>query len=480
MAAELKERAVKGVTWNLMERFGMQGITFILGIILARLLTPEDYGLIGMMVVFFAVADVFVKGGLGQAYVQKKTVTDLDATTIFYTNLIISVVLYIALWFAAPAISRFYEQPALIELTRAMGLIVIIHAFNVIQQAQVRRDLDFKRKTKITIIATLLSGLAGIGAALAGLGVWSLVLKNLSNALILTLGLWVTSAWRPTLNFSTRSFREMFVFGVWILGSNILQKVFENIYKLVIGKLFPPAQLGYFTQARIFQRIASEDMTMAVSSVAFPVFSQMQGNAARMRQAMNRFLTHSMMIIMPLMVTLAVVAEPFILLLLTDKWAPMIPYLQLLCIVGFLYPLQSVNIQILFAQGKSRLNFHLSLIRNGLRIVNIVVMYRYGVIYIILGEVIVSILSLMINTIYTKKMIAYGLWQQLKDVAVIAGGALLAGAVAFVFTLLITNNWLILIGGTLLSFAVYAGIQYWFNRQLFLDMLSLKEYFIKH
>jgi teichuronic acid exporter len=158
----------------------------------------------------------------------------------------------------------------------------------------------------------------------------------------------------------------------------------------------------------------------------------------------------------------------------------MIPYLQLLCIVGFLYPLQSVNIQILFAQGKSRLNFHLSLIRNGLRIVNIVVMYRYGVISIILGEVIVSALSLLINTVYTKKMIGYGLWQQLKDVAIIAAGSLLAGAVAFVFTLLITNNWLILIGGTLLSFAVYAGTQFWLNKPLFLDMLSLKEYFIKH
>ncbi|MFO7841299.1 MAG: lipopolysaccharide biosynthesis protein [Fidelibacterota bacterium] len=479
MAAELKEKAIKGVTWNLMERFGMQGLTFILGVILARLLTPEDYGLIGMMVVFFAVADVFVKSGLGQAYVQKKEVTDLDATTIFYTNLIISALLYVVLWFAAPAISRFYEQPALLELTRVMGVIVIIHAFNVIQQAQVRRDLDFKRKTKITIIATLLSGIAGIGAAIGGLGVWSLVIKNLSNALILTMGLWITSAWKPTLSFSLRSFREMFAFGVWILGSGILRKVFENIYKLVIGKLFPAAQLGFYTQSRNFQRIASEDMTMAVSSVAFPVFSQMQGNKVRMRQAMHRFLTHSMVIIMPLMVTLAVVAEPFVILLLTGKWAPMIPYLQLLCIVGFLYPVQSVNIQMLFAHGKSRLNFNLSLIKNALRILNIVIMYRYGVIYIILGEVAVSVISLAVNTYYTKKFIDYGLLRQLKDIGIIAGGSLAAGALAFVFTLLTVNYWLMLFGAAFLSFAVYAASQYLFNRQLFTDVMSLKDFFIK-
>ncbi|MDZ7795678.1 MAG: lipopolysaccharide biosynthesis protein [Candidatus Marinimicrobia bacterium] len=457
MAAELKEKAIKGVTWNLMERFGMQGLTFILGVILARLLTPEDYGLIGMMVVFFAVADVFVKSGLGQAYVQKKEVTDLDATTIFYTNLIISALLYVVLWFAAPAISRFYEQPALLDLTRVMGVIVIIHAFNVIQQAQVRRDLDFKRKTKITIIATLLSGIAGIGAAIGGLGVWSLVIKNLSNALILTMGLWITSAWKPSLSFSLRSFREMFAFGVWILGSGILRKVFENIYKLVIGKLFPAAQLGFYTQSRNFQRIASEDMAMAVSSVAFPVFSQMQGNKVRMRQAMHRFLTHSMVIIMPLMVTLAVVAEPFVILLLTEKWAPMIPYLQLLCIVGFLYPIQSVNIQMLVAHGKSRLNFNLSLIKNALRILNIVIMYRYGVIYIILGEVAVSVISLAINTYYTKKFIDYGLLRQLKDVGIIAAGSLAAGALAFAFMFLTANHWLMLFGGAALSFALYVG-----------------------
>ena len=479
MASSLKRKAVKGISWNLLERFGVQGMSFIMGIIMARLLTPEAYGLIGMIVVFFAIAEVFVRSGFGEAYVQKKEVTDVDANTVFFTNFLISVLLYIILYYSAPAISRFYEEPKLIGLTRIMGLMIIINAFNVIQRAQISRNLNFKRKTKITLISTMASGLAGITAAFYGFGVWSIVIQRMGNRLFTTSGLWITSKWTPNYQVSKASFKSMFSFGSWLLFSNILREIFNNIYKLTIGKFFPAAQLGYYTKAKSFQEIASRQWTQAVSSVSFPVFSQVQDDKQRLQQAMSRFLTHTMVFIMPLMITLLVVAEPFVMLLLTEKWAPMIPFLQLLCIVGFLYPLHSVNVQVLLAQGKSQLNFNLAMIKNGLRVLNIIVMYRYGVIYIIIGEVVLSFIALLINTYYTKKMIDYGFIKQIRDIAKIAIGAFLAGIITFGFSLLFDNYWVHLFGGTVLSFGLFASIQYIINRKLFLEIIDLKNFFNK-
>ncbi|MCA1787980.1 MAG: lipopolysaccharide biosynthesis protein, partial [Desulfobacteraceae bacterium] len=349
----LKQQAVKGITWNLIERFGLQGIQLILGVWLARLLTPADYGLVGMISVFFAVATVFVASGFGAAYIQKKEVTDLDANTVFYSNLVISLLCYAGLWMAAPAIAAFYEQPQLINLTRVMGGIVIINAFNIIQMAQLTRAIDFKRKTKITLAATLASGVGGITAALLGMGVWSLVLQQMLNRILTTAGMWLTSSWRPGLQFSMESFRSLFSFGAWVLAAGIVRTVFDNIYILTIGKFFPVAQLGFYTKAKQFKNLASEQLAGSVGAVAFPVLSRMQDDPSRLRTGVRNFLTHTMVFIAPLLVTLIVVAKPFVLVLLTEKWAPMIPYMQLLCIAGFLYPIHLVNVQVLQAQGKS-------------------------------------------------------------------------------------------------------------------------------
>src|SRR6056297_2323519 len=202
MSSVLKEKAVKGVAWNLGERFGVQMMNLVLGIVLARLLTPEDYGLIGMILVFFFVADAFIQGGLGEAYVQKKSVSDTDANTVFYANLGISLFLYILLWVAAPFISRFYGYPILVDLTRVMGAVLIINAFNIIQEAQIKRSLNFKRKTRISIVSTLVSGVLAIYMAYKGFGVWSLLVQRLANRLFLSIGLWISSSWKPTLSFS--------------------------------------------------------------------------------------------------------------------------------------------------------------------------------------------------------------------------------------------------------------------------------------
>lgn len=475
----LKEKAVKGISWNFAEKIGVQGIKFTVGIILARLLTPDDFGLIGMITVFFAVANVFIQSGFGQAYVQKKEVSNVDANTVFYTNLTISLLLYVVLWFTAPYIASFYDQPELIELTRVMALVIIINAFNIIQESQIKREINFKKKTIVTTIAIIISGSSAIYAAYNGMGYWSLVVMQMGNRFFITTGLWITSKWKPRLEFSIKSFKEMFAFGSWILASGIIQTIFNNIYILAIGKFFPAAQVGFYTKAKDFQRLSVNQVSTAIGVVAFPVFSKMQDNKEQLVSSMRKFLTYSIFIIAPILTTLIVVAEPLVILLLKEKWATMIPYIQLLSIVGILYPLHLTNLQVIGALGKSNLNFNISMIKNSLRIVNIFTMYRFGVIYIILGEVILSFIALAINTYYTKRLLNYGLFKQIKDISNIIMYSVVAGLFTYIASLLVENYWFILIGGTILSFGLYGLLQYVLNKTFFMEIVSLKENFIK-
>ena len=479
MASALKQQAVKGIVWNLLERFGLQGIKLVLGVWLARLLTPADYGLVGMISVFFAVATVFVGSGFGAAYVQKKEVTDLDANTVFYSNLIISLVCYAGLWMAAPAIAKFYDQAQLVSLTRVMGVSLIINAFNMIQVAQLTRTIDFRRKTTITLTATLISGIAGILAALLGWGVWSLIFQQLLNRLLTTMGMWVTSSWRPALQFSTQSFHCLFSFGAWVLAASIVRAIFDNIYILIIGKFFPLAQLGFYTKAKRFRSLVAEQLAGSVGMVAFPVLSRMQDDPSRLRVGVRSFLTYTMAFTAPLIVTLMVVAKPFVLVLLTEKWAPVIPYIQLLCISGFLYPIHLVNVQVLQAQGRTNLNFRITVIKNLLRIGNISLMYRFGVFFIIIGEIVTSFIALAINSYYTRKLLNYGLLDQCKDIGYITFSVVAAGMVGASAVYAIPNQFVSFTVGVVITVGGYIILQYVFNRIFFLNLFRLKENFVK-
>ena len=420
-----------------------------------------------------------MESGFGQAYVQKKDIADLDANTIFYINLIISLVCYCCLWVSAPSIAAFYDQPALVALTRVMGGVVVINAFNMIPMAQLIRAIDFKRKTKVTLVATLASGVAGISAALLGCGVWSLVIQQMLNRILTTAGMWLTSKWRPGLHFSWESFRSLFSFGGWVLAAGIVRTIFDNIYILTIGKFFPVAQLGFYTKAKQFQSLSAQQLAGAVSAVTFPVLSQMQDNKPRLKEGVRSFLTHTMVFTAPLLVTLMVVAKPFVLLLLTEKWAPVIPYLQLLCIAGFLYPIHLINVQVLQAQGKSNLNFRITVIKNLLRIVNIALMYRFGVVFIIIGEVVTSFLALVINTYYTRRLVGYGMLAQFEDIKQITFSVVLAGAAGAGAVYAISDLYIKFAAGLIISLGSYVVLQYIFNKVFFMGLLKLKESFVK-
>lgn len=471
--SSLKQKSIDAIIWNLIEKYGVQLVSLVIGVILARLLTPADYGLIGMITVFFVLAMVFVNSGFGTAYIQKKNATETDASTIFFFNIFISTFFYIILWFSAPLIAKFYNQEQLISLTRVSAVVLIINSFGMMQVTKLIKDVNFKRKSVVSLITTIISGIVGITAALNNFGVWSLVAQQITKSFTNVLGLWIFYKWKPIWKFSIDSLKTMFSYGSWVLLSTVIRTVFDNIYILTIGKFFPVAQLGFYTKAKGYQILVSQEPSSAISAVSFPVFSKLQNDKVALKNSMRKFITHTLFFIAPISATLIVIGKPLILLLLTEKWLPMVPYFKLLLVIGFLYPIHLMNVQLLFAQGKSKLNFNISLIKNSLRIINIIIMYRYGVVYIIYGELIVSFLSLFVNGYYTKKMIDYGIIEQLKDnieTLLISLSVILIGYFSVKYLI---NDYFKMIIGLISTVGFYMIFQYYFNRFFFNNNLVI-------
>lgn len=461
------------MVWTLTEKFGIQFVKVFLGIVLARLLTPADYGLIGMITIFFVISQVFIDSGFGLAYIQKKEATQADSSTIFYFNLLVSVVLYALLFVCSPLIARFYDQPQLVSLTRISGLVLLVNAFGVIQNAELTKQVDFKKRTFINISSSLFSGGTAIFFAYRGLGVWSLVLQSLMSSFLKTAGLWLFYSWRPVLVFRFESLKSMFSFSLWALLSALFNTFFQNFYALVIGKLFPVAQLGFYTKARQFQSLITRQLSSAVGVVSFPVFSHLQDDKEKLASAVKSFNIHVMFLVLMISSVVYVVSEPLFLLLLTEKWSTMIPYFQLLLAAGVFYPMHMVNVQVLSAQGHANLSFRLELIKNAIRVANIVICYRWGVYYIVAGEVLLSVASLAINTYYSKKLLNYGFFYQLKDVGLFFISAIISvGAGLFVLSL-VSSHYLQVVIGVFLSFFIYNSLIFVFNRQVLLDTIKM-------
>lgn len=474
MEESLKRKVIKGFSWNLVERIGINIIKFIIGIILARLLLPKDFGLIGIITVFFAVAEILIQGGFMQAYVQKKSVTDMDSSTVFYTNLSISLFLYSVLWLVAPFIAKFYKQDLLVSLIRVMGSVLIINSLSVIQIAKLTRNIYFKHRARITVISSLVSGVLGVISALKGLGVWSLVIQQLGNRFLIAVGLWSTSSWKPKLQFSTSSFSEMFSFGGWLLISALLKRIFENIYYLMIGKFFSPAWVGFYQKSKQFSDITSQQIARVIGDVSFPVFAKLKEDNEKIVHGVRKFLEVSLMVITPLSIILFVIAEPFVILLLTEKWSPMIPLVKVLSIIGLVLPFRVINYQLLLAQGKGRIGFTISMITNLSRLANFIITFRFGIIYILYGELVINVLAYLLNARFINEINNYGFIKQFKDV----WRTLLSGAVAAVSgTLMIysinTDLVIIVFICAIIIITTYIAMQYFINRTQMLYMSKI-------
>ncbi|MEN6321061.1 MAG: lipopolysaccharide biosynthesis protein [Syntrophaceae bacterium] len=483
MADSLKSKTISALSWSFLESIGLQGVRFFIGIVLARLLFPEQFGLIAMLMIFMAVSQSFLDSGFRAALIQKRTITQLDTCSIFYFNIVVGIAAAGLLCLVAPWIADFYIQPTLTPLTRVLSLVIVINSFGLIQDAIITKHLNFKILTKITLISGTLSGIIGVAMAIFGFGVWSLVGQQVSSAFFRTISLWFFSPWRPAMIFSFNPLREMFGFGSRLLFSDLLNRIFDNIYLLVIGKLFSAADLGFFTRAKTLQEFPSDTLAAMVGRVTFPVFSTIQNDPARLKRGLKQALTTLVLVNFPMMIGLAIISRPLVMVLLTEKWAPCIPYIQLFCVVGLLHPLHVINLNVLTALGRSDLFLRLEIIKKALIVVTIAVTWRWGVSAMICGIIAISFMSYYLNSYYNGVLLGYSLLEQLSDLYSYLITAVLMGMVVYATGMLpFPNYWSILLLQITTGIVVYVCLCRLFRLTAFMEILQVgrnKMHFLK-
>lgn len=411
----LKNKTIRGMVWNLIDKFGSYLISFVIGVVLARILMPSDYGIIGMLSIFFALSELFVNSGFSQALIQKKDRTEVDYSTIFYFNLAVAIIFYLILFLLAPAISEFFKTPQLIILTRILSLNIIINSFALVQQTRLTIKLDFKMQAIISLTAVIISGTAGLFSAYKGLGVWALVIQSITGALIRTSLMFYLGKWSPALVFNYTTFTGLFRFSSKLLGAGLIAKLFDNIYSLIIGKTFSVNDLGYFTRAKQYPELLSSTMTSVLQGVSFPVLASLQDNHERLISVYARLMRMTVFITIPSLVLLALLSGPFIRLLLTEKWSPAIPLLQWLCLARMITPISALNMNILNAIGRSDLFFKVDLSKIPLAAVALFITVPLGLKAIVIGNFAITIISFFINSYFPGKLFGFGAFRQIKE-----------------------------------------------------------------
>ncbi len=481
MQESLRDKTVRGVGWSFVDNMTSSGITFLVGLVLARLLSPEEYGIMAMIAIFIAVSNSIIDSGFSNALIRKVHVEQVDYNTVFYFNLVISVLVYLLLYIASPAISVFFKEPVLVEVIRVIGWILIINALAIIPRTQFVRKVDFKTQTKVSLISSISSGVIGIGMALAGMGVWSLVGQQLSRQLLNTLFLWIYSKWHPVLEFSTKSFKELFGFGSKLLLSGLLDTIYKNIYYIVIGRFYTSTQLGQYTRAEQFNMMFSSNLTSVVQRVSYPVLSSIQEEPERLREAYRKVIKIAMLITFACMLGLAAVAKPLIFILIGEKWLPAVYFLQIICFSGMLYPLHAINLNILQVTGRSDLFLKLEIIKKIIAVGPIVIGILCGIEYMLCGSVLTSFVAYFLNSYYSANLICYPTKKQIKDILPTLIVSLVVASVMWGFSFLNISVYLLLFiqifVGVLLTLLIYEKLhleEYIEVKQLFFSALKRK------
>ncbi len=431
MNISLKEKTLSGLTWSFADSFVILGVNFIVGIILARILTPQEFGLVGMVTIFIAVSQSFIDSGFGHALIRKSECSQEDYSTVFYYNLFVGIIIYLVLFFSAGLISNFFQEPKLFSLVRVLSFTLLLNSVSVIQRTILIKDINFKLLTKKSFIASLLSGVVSIAMAYYGYGVWSLVFKAVSFNFISSFLLWRYNSWRPKLLFSLKSFHELFGFGSKLLISGLINTIYNNIYHLVIGKYFSAADLGYFTRAEHFQKLPTENIYKTIDRVSYPVLSSVQNNQLQLKSSYKKIIKNTMFITFVLTIGLAAVAEALVLTLIGKNWLPSVPYLQLLCFYGMLYPLHALNLNMLKVKGRSDLFLRLEVLKKIIAVPVIIIGIYYGIIAMIIGMIVNSFIAYFLNSYWSGKMIKYPMMEQILDITPSFFVALLMGISVF-------------------------------------------------
>lgn len=440
----LKEKTIKGTLWSAADTFLAQGVSFIVGLVLARLLSPEEYGLIGIVTIFMTVMMGVIDSGFRNALIRKQDTTNEDYSTLFFFNLAVSILMFIALYVGAPWIARFFERPVLVDLVRVMGIILIIQALSIVQDTILTKRIDFKTKTKASVISAICSGVIGIVMAFKGCGVWSLVAQRISLQVVYTGLLWILNKWWPKFQFSIESLKYMWGFGWKLLVSGLLDNIWKELNQVVVGKFYSPASLGQYTRSQQYANLFSTNINTVVQRVTYPVLSEMQGDKERMKRGYRRIIKVTMFITAVLMLSMGAVAEPLIYCLIGPQWHEAATYLPLICIALSLYPLHAINLNMLQVQGRSDIFLILEIIKKVIAIGPICLGIFVNIYWMLIGGIIAGVISFFLNSYYTGKSIGYSSWMQLKDIAPSYGVAIVIGLSVFFLKQMPLSYWAIL------------------------------------
>lgn len=440
MSETIRNKTIKGVGWSFADNIFNQGITFLVGLILARLLTPEEYGLIGIITIFIAIFNSIVDSGFSNALIRKKDAKDIDYNTVFITNLVLSFVLFGVLFISAPAISKLFNHSQLIPLLRVMGLIVIINSFAIIQRTILVKKVDFKTQTKVSLISSVSSGVVGITMAISGLGVWSLVGQQVSKQFLNSFFLWIFSNWYPKVQFSFQSFKELFSFGWKLLVSGLIDTLWREIYQVVIGKCYTPVALGQYTRAQQFASICSSNLTSVVQRVSFPILSSVRDDREKLKYGYKRIIKVTMLVSFVLMLGLAAVAKSMVIFLIGEQWLPCVPYLQIICMQMMLYPLHSLNLNMLQVQGRSDLFLKLEIIKKIVAIGPLLLGIFVNIYWMLGSSVVTGFIAYYLNAYYSGPFLNYSIKEQVNDIMPSFGVAITMAIPVFFMSFIPINH----------------------------------------
>ncbi len=461
-----KTRILSSLFWKFLERGGALGLQFLVQVVLARLLLPEDFGTIALVYVFISISVVFVESGFGIALVQKKEVDEVDFSSVFYLSILVSTLFYFLLFFTAPHIAHFYNMPNIVKIIRVLAANLVFYAINSIQYAIVARNFQFKLLFFRSTGALLVSGAVGITLAHAGYGLWAIVGQQITNQLAITLILWFTLRWRPRLLFSFARVRELFSFGWKLLFSSLLSTTYRELHNLVMGKIFDPVTLGNYNRGQQFPSFIVSNIDGSIHAVMFPVLATHQDDVSKVKNVMRRSILSSSFVVFPLMAGLAATAESVIRIVLTDKWLSSVPFLQIACAGFALMPIQTANLQTINALGRSDIFLRLEIFKKTIGMIILGVTAFWGIYAIAYGGVVTAILSSFINAIPNKKLLDYSYGEQVKDVAPSLFLSLFMGTIVY------TLKWLGLSSGLTLAIQLATGVILYLGIAKMINMAS--------
>lgn len=414
--ASLVDKTISGIFWSLLQNIGGRSISFLVMIILARLLTPDIFGLIGVLMIFIQLSQALIVAGFNQALIQKKNTDEEDYSSVFWINLTVSIIIYVILFFIAPLIAEFYKQPILTKLTQVLSMVFIINSFSFVQETRLSKEMRFKTLTIIQIPSLVLGGVVSVSMAITGYGVWSIIAMQLVSRFVYVIQIWLYAKWKPKFVFNILKVKKLFSFGSKLLISEIIHIIYQNIYLVLIGRFYPLSSVGYYQNASNLVNTPSTTLSSAINSVAFPAFSSIQDNDLMLKLGFKKIIQQTLFWLCPIFILAGVLAEPLFHFIFTEKWLPAVPYFQLLCIVGIFTPLNSFNLNILNVKGRSDFYLRLEILKKAIITIGIIIAIPLGIWALMIFQALNSILTYIINSYYSGRFIQYPILEQLKDI----------------------------------------------------------------